>query len=168
MIGTKRTCVTYKLCEGIWAGGYPDPSAIQRLSAEGVTSYVDLTRRDEQWVYGIRNYDPLLPAGADHMRFPLWTYWLPSVARLLKIVKVAQGNSPSYIHCRHGLDRTGVIAALVLLSRGMPLDDALSYLRNARGTDSPRIPYHLRYLRRNASAVVNGTAQENFGVRNPS
>jgi len=162
MIRSKRACVIYKLCDGVWAGGYPDPSAIQRLTAEGVSSFVDLTRRDEQWVYGIKDYDNLLPGKANHLRFPLWTYWLPPVARLLEIVSVLQGNSPSYVHCRQGLDRTGVIAALVLLSRGMGLDEALAYLRSARGADSPRISYHLRYLRKNAAAVAQQRLSKQF------
>jgi hypothetical protein len=160
MSGTKRSCYIYELCEGVWAGEYPDRAAIERLTAEGVTSYVDLTRRDEQWVYGIKNYDNLLPANSSHMRFPLWTYWLPGLPRLLEIVGVVQGNCGSYIHCRKGLDRTGVIAALVLLSRGMSLDDTLSYLRRARGEDSPRIPYHLKYLRNNSSVVLDRAAQK--------
>jgi len=154
MIGAKHSCVIYQLCDGIWAGGYPDITAVQRLTAEGVAAYVDLTRRDEQWVYGIEDYEKLLPEGTKHFKFPLWTYWLPPVNRLLEIVRVVQGNSPSYIHCRQGLDRTGVIAALTLLSRGMELDEVLSYLKSARGTASPRKPYHLRYLKRNASALV--------------
>lgn len=160
MIRNKRPSVIYKLCDDVWAGGYPDLAAIQRLTAEGVTSFVDLTRRDEKWVYGIKNYDNLLPAGAKHLKFPLWTYWLPPVTRLLEIVKVLQGNSPSYLHCRQGLDRTGVIAALVLLSRGMALDDTLSYLKTARGADSPRFSYHLRYLERNASAAADYAPQK--------
>ncbi|MBI4964564.1 MAG: dual specificity protein phosphatase family protein [Desulfomonile tiedjei] len=155
MIHKIRSCFIYKLCDRVWAGGYPDVAAIQRLTAEGVKSYINLTRRDEQWVYGIKSYESLLPAGANQLRFPLWTYWLPRVTRLLEIAQAVQGNAPSYVHCRQGLDRTGMIAALVLLSRGMTLDDTLSYLRNARGTDSPRIPYHLKYLRKHASDVIN-------------
>jgi protein-tyrosine phosphatase len=82
------------------------------------------------------------------------------VTRLLEIVRAIQDNSPSYLHCRHGLDRTGVIGALVLLSRGMALTDTLSYLRNARGADSPRLSYHLRYLERNASAAADYALQK--------
>lgn len=154
MIGSKRSCVIYQLCDGIWAGSYPDITAIQKLTAEGVAAYVDLTRWDEQWYFGIHDYEDLLPPGTRHFKFPLWTYWLPPVNRLLEIVRVLQGNSPSYIHCRQGLDRTGVIAALTLLSNGMELDEVLSYLKSARGTASPRKPYHLRYLKKNASALV--------------
>jgi len=155
MSDTKRSCVIYKLCDGVWAGGYPDEAAIQQLTAEGVTAYADLTRRDEQWVYRIKDYGKLLPAGAKHFKFALWTYWLPPLAKLLEIVGIVEENVPSYVHCRQGLDRTGVIAALLLLKRGMGLDEALSYLRRARGTASPRKLYHLKYLKRSALALVD-------------
>lgn len=153
MVDNERSCVIYKLWDGTWAGGYPDEAAIQRLTAEGVTAYADLTRRDEQWVYRIKDYGNLLPAGAKHFKFGLWTYWLPPLARLMEIVSIIEQNVPSYVHCRQGLDRTGVIAALLLLKRGMGLDEALSYLRRARGTASPRKLYHLNYLRKSALAL---------------
>jgi len=152
---TKRSCVIYKLSDGIWAGGYPDEAAIQQLTAEGITAYADLTRRDEQWVYRIKDYEKLLPPGAKHFKFALWTYWLPPLERLLEIVDIVEENVPSYVHCRHGLDRTGMIAALLLLKRGMGLDEALTYLRRARGTASPRKWYHLKYLKRSALALLN-------------
>ena len=50
----------------------------------------------------------------------------------LAIVKMVEDNAPTYVHCRQGLDRTGVIAALVLRKRGMELNEALSYLTFAR------------------------------------
>lgn len=149
MPGIRRPRVIYKLCDGVWAGEYPDESAILHLANEGVSTYVDLTRWDEQWVYSIQDYGKLLPEGARRFRFPLWTYWLPPLEKLLKIVSALENNIPSYVHCRQGLDRTGVIAALVLLKRGMKLEEALTYLKLARGTPSPRKTYHLKYLTKN-------------------
>lgn len=150
MTGARRSCFVYRLCDGVWAGGYPDELAILKLGSEGVTTFVDLTRWDEQWCYRIKDYEKLLPEGARRFRFPLWTYWLPPLGKLLEIVDVVENNLATYVHCRQGLDRTGVIATLVLLKRGMELDDALSYLKLARGITSPRKPYHLKYLKKNA------------------
>ncbi len=157
MTDSNQSCVTYKLCDGVWAGTYPDEAAIRRLTAEGIVAYADLTRRDEQWVYRIKDYGKLLPQSTKHFRFPLWTYWLPPPARLLEIVKVVEENTPCYVHCRQGLDRTGVIAALVLMQRGLSLDEALSHLRHARGTTTPRKSYHLKYLTKIAPVLAEKT-----------
>jgi|GEM_PF-2373663 len=151
---TKRPPVMYKLCEGVWAGEYPDGTTIRRLTDEGVVAYVDLTRWDEQWIYAIKDYGDLLPPGTKRFRFPLWTYWLPRAQRLWEIVRTVEENVPCYLHCRQGLDRTGMIAALILLHKGMSLDEALSHLRRARGADSPRKSYHVEYLKKMASAVA--------------
>ena len=150
MTSARRSCFLYRLCDGVWAGGYPDESAILKLGSEGVTTFVDLTRWDEQWVYRIKDYEKLLPEGARRFKFPLWTYWLPPVENLLAIVTVIENNAPTYVHCRQGLDRTGVIAALVLRKRGVELNEAPAYLTWARGTISPRKSYHLKYLKKAA------------------
>lgn len=161
MTDSKRPCGIYRLCDGVWAGRYPDEPAIRQLTSEGVTTYVDLTRWDEQWVYSIKDYGKLLPEGARRFRFPLWTYWLPPIENLLAIVKMVEDNAPTYVHCRQGLDRTGVIAALVLRKRGMELNEALSYLTLARGTTSPRKRYHLKYLKKAVLTLVDELSGHN-------
>ncbi len=122
------------------------------MIGEGVTTFVDLTRWDERLFYSIHDYRGLLPEGVKRLGFPLWTYWLPPIGKLLEIVGAVEGNVSCYLHCRQGIDRTGVIAVLLLVCRGMPFDEALSYLSSLRGVDSPRKPYHIRYLKKYLNA----------------
>ncbi len=151
--------MTYRLRDGIWAGEYPDEKAIGHLMGQSVTTFVDLTTWDERLLYLLPDYRRLLPEGIKHFRFPLWPYWLPPIERLLGIVRAVEDNSPCYFHCRQGLDRTGVVAALLLVSRGIKLGEALSHLRMIRGADSPRQPYHIRYLEKSLTAI-SGSARD--------
>jgi hypothetical protein len=139
----------YELCEGIWAGLYPDESSIRLLVDIGVQAFVNLTRPDEKLFFRLGSYKDLLPKTAHHYRFPLYSYQLPPVDELLRIVDCLQSNPPSYLHCRQGLDRTGTIAVLTLMKRGMNLRDSLRHITEARNgmrKPSPRRRYHFRYL----------------------
>jgi len=152
--------VFYNLCEGIWAGSYPDEQAIRQLTRHGVKIYVNLTRDDEKLWFGLRSYRQFLPGSMKMCRFPLWSYDLPPVKELLNITETLQSESPSYLHCRQGLDRTGVVAMITLMTRGMLLADAQNFLNKARkglGQPSPRKKYHFRYLR-NVEAYLHGGA----------
>jgi hypothetical protein len=150
----------YNLCDGIWAGPYPYEAAIRKLTNYGVKTFVNLTRADEKLFFGLSSYRSLLSSGAQVFRFPLWSHDLPVIDELLPVVEVLINNRPSYLHCRQGLDRTGVVAVLTLMKRGMGWDSALEHLKNVRDEQSepsPRKNYHLRYLK-NADAFLNGGA----------
>ncbi len=82
-------------------------------------------------------------------RFPLWSYDIPPLDQMLQIVEALEKNSPAYLHCRQGLDRTGIVAMLALMKRGMRLGGALDHLAEVRRqlpNPSPRKKYHFRYL----------------------
>ncbi|MFH0825882.1 MAG: hypothetical protein V2B18_24265 [Pseudomonadota bacterium] len=152
----------YNLYGNVWAGPYPGRGTIETLvGLHGVRSFVNLTRPDEKLVFGIRSYRRFLTDGAAMRKFELWTYDLPPVETLLQVVGTLMEDEPSYLHCRHGLDRTGTVAVLTLMKRfGLRLDDALAELNRRRSgltEPSPRKRYHFRYLK-NAEAHLFGTA----------
>lgn len=149
----------YNLCDGVWAGLYPDKSSIRFLADSDVRTFVNLTRPDEKLFFGLRSYKDLLPGGAHHHRFPLYSYELPQVEVLLGIVDAIEERKPSYLHCRQGLDRTGTLAVLTLMKRGLRLNSALKHIndvRNGMEKHSPRRRYHFRYLW-NAEKYIHGT-----------
>jgi hypothetical protein len=139
----------YQLVDEIWAGPYPNKKMIEQLVERGVCTFVNLTRWDEKIVYWIRSYKRHLPDRVGHLNFPLWTYSLPSLDAMLAIASTVENNSPSYLHCRHGIDRTGVTAVLILMKKGLTLPDAIEHIARAREGlphRSPRKDYHFGYL----------------------
>jgi protein-tyrosine phosphatase len=141
--------VFYELCNNIWAGPYPSEAAIQKLTEYGVKTLINLTRDDEKLWFGLRSYRQFLPDGVRMFRFPLWSYDIPPLEQMLQIVEILEDKSPSYLHCRQGLDRTGIVAMLTLMKRGMQLGSALDHLSEVRRqlpNPSPRKKYHFRYL----------------------
>jgi protein tyrosine/serine phosphatase len=143
--------MVYELGDGLWAGAYPDAQSIRELLDRGVKTFVNLTRRDEEWWGAIRSYQSMLPVGVNAVRYPLWTFFLPPPRKLIPLAKEIRSRAPVYLHCRHGLDRTGVMACLILMAEGLSSDEAvgrLQVLRSGLPARSPRRAYHFGYLKR--------------------
>jgi protein-tyrosine phosphatase len=61
------------------------------------------------------------------------------------------------VHCRQGVGRTGLLAACLLVSRGIPPDAAVDTLSSARGVPVPETPEQRRWINEFASIATNGT-----------
>jgi hypothetical protein len=154
----------YKLCMGVWARSYPQSTDIRLLIDAGVKTFVDLTRIDERFRRRIpyMGYRKCLPDGVDYVNFPLWSGHLPPIRSLMRIVEIVEERQPAYLHCRHGRDRTGVAATLILVNRGLSPDEALCHIADARGPgseQSPRKRYHLDYLK-DAAGILTAAGAE--------
>lgn len=60
---------------------------------------------------------------------------IPKSTRLFDIASYASGcihDAPTLIHCQAGLNRSGLIAALVLIVQGRPVPEAIDLLREKR------------------------------------
>lgn len=78
-------------------------------------------------------------AGMFWHRLPVQDYGVPDKAamacwdRLSPLLNRAlDGGEPVLVHCRAGLGRSGMIAALLLCERGLPPDRAMAVVRAAR------------------------------------
>ena len=80
--------------------------------------------------------------GIDFISFPIPDRGVPaSEIGLLRLARtllaaVQDGRSVA-IHCRAGIGRSSLLAASVLICSGMPAEDALALIRNARGLSVP-------------------------------
>jgi Tyrosine phosphatase family len=135
--------------QGACAGEYSDQPLVQRLIDADVKTFVNLTRPDEKLFFDIGSYRRHLPNGVNYYKHSLYAFGLAPVQDLMGIVKIIEDGKPSCLHCRQGLDRTGTVAVLTLMNRGLILRDALSEIRDRReGLEkaSPGKRYHFRYL----------------------
>jgi protein-tyrosine phosphatase len=81
-------------------------------------------------------------AGMQFRSFPIIDRWIPASKRdALQLIEsldadLAAGKNIS-IHCRQGIGRAGLIAASLLVARGLPPDDAFDRISAARGVPVP-------------------------------
>ena len=59
------------------------------------------------------------------------------------------------LHCRQGVGRSGLVAACLLLTKGMDAESALSLVSEARGTQVPETAEQRRWIRHYASSLAS-------------
>jgi protein tyrosine phosphatase (PTP) superfamily phosphohydrolase (DUF442 family) len=100
----------------ILRGGQPSKLALAQLADAGLKSVLtlrwssDVLWQERQWV---------LDAGLKYFVIPL-TYWtLPTRAQILRFFEILDHsqNHPILVHCKHGVDRTGMMIAFWRIAR---------------------------------------------------
>lgn len=111
------------LCDGILIGRLP----VVKELPEGISLVVDLTAEF--------NERKNIRQGRTYWSFPILDASVPSLDNFAEMVKkIASWNGKVYIHCAQGHGRTGLVAAAVLLEKGLAVDpdDALAILHHCR------------------------------------
>ncbi len=67
--------------------------------------------------------------------------------------ELAEGRNV-VLHCRQGIGRTGLVAACLLLTKGIDPESAVRQLSAARGLDVPETPEQLEWINRYAGSVA--------------
>ena len=88
-------CMYYNLCDGIWAGEYPDKPMIDGLVDRGMRTFLNLTRQDEKLFFGIESYKDGLPTELNYFKQSLYAFGLPPVDEMMKLVKKELWKWPS-------------------------------------------------------------------------
>ena len=134
------------------AGEYPGGQTpeetrerLQRLTDAGVRCYIDLTQPDER-----DPYDGELPISIDYMRKPIRDHGLPSKREHMVDIQACidhalRAGMLTYIHCRAGIGRTGMVVGCFLVERGMSGAEALDELNRVwqqckRSASWPHVP----------------------------
>jgi tyrosine-protein phosphatase SIW14 len=100
-----------QISERLYRGGQPRSGGIRRLSELGINTIINLrgtdanTRSDEAEARSL---------GLNYFNIPLPIWGRPNDARVRRILEIV--NAPEsgrvFVHCRDGIDRTGMIVAL--------------------------------------------------------
>lgn len=121
------------------AGEYPrdldggsSEEKIGALKDAGVTTFVDLTEEDEEYLQPPQPYADLA-APAIHRRFPIEDTEIPpsrelTVAALDEIDRTIADGGVAYVHCLGGIGRTGTIIGCWLVRHGRTGEEALEHL----------------------------------------
>jgi tyrosine-protein phosphatase SIW14 len=94
---------------GLYRGGQPDADGIQQLKAMGVKTIVNLRH-----FHGDTEKKQVEAAGLRYIRLPLASSKAPAaneVAQFLTLVNDPKLR-PMFVHCQHGVDRTGAMLAV--------------------------------------------------------
>ncbi|MGA6993140.1 MAG: tyrosine-protein phosphatase [Candidatus Deferrimicrobiaceae bacterium] len=92
---------------GIFRGAQPQPGGYATLKAMGVRTVINLRTR-----HGERK--AVEAAGMRYVEIPMsvWKNVDPAAVRKALSVMTDPANQPVFVHCLHGADRTGVVAAV--------------------------------------------------------
>jgi len=116
----------YQIAPGLYRSARPDADAVPLLQALGIVTIVNLYQQsDADW----------LPASANireiHLPLSLGSIDDEDVITVLRHIRAALADGPVLVHCRHGQNRSGLIAALWrILYQGWRKQDAIAEMRS--------------------------------------
>lgn len=100
----------------LYRGGQPNREQVLALASAGMRTIITLRwdlaviKQEREWVK---------EAGINYVVIPLTYFILPTrkeIARFLEVCDDPQ-MQPAYVHCKHGVDRTGALAAIWRMAR---------------------------------------------------
>lgn len=112
-----------EISDQLWRGGQPDQDGLHWLKEQGVETVIDLRGDDQDnaWhpptEYPIQSYSIQVP-----------DFEAPKVKQVEEFLALLQrpGIGKTYVHCKAGVGRTGVMSACWRISQGMTAEEALS------------------------------------------
>lgn len=125
-----------KVVDGLYRGGIPTPREVQLLNkAYGINKIISLDQECGDEI------DPICKElGINHITWGLSGGNDPKIAALKKrIIPTLLHGGPTYVHCKHGKDRTGITIAMFRIYNGWPLMKALKEAASfGMGSDMPK------------------------------
>ena len=110
---------------------------VHDLLSSGVTLFLDLTHDGE-----LEAYAHLVPPPARHVRMAIRDFSVPKRDRLVETLDTIDDELRTggvvYVHCWAGCGRTGVVVGAWLVRHGLPPNDALARIAEARGLGCPQ------------------------------
>jgi len=101
----------HQLGAELWRGGQPSERGFKELKKQGIRTVVCL--REEPSLI-LQEQELLYKLNIDFVSIPLRPFSIPedsAVERFLDLSKATQ-HHPIFVHCLHGMDRTGLMCAL--------------------------------------------------------
>jgi protein tyrosine phosphatase (PTP) superfamily phosphohydrolase (DUF442 family) len=98
-----------EVAPGLYRGGQPDAAGIAWLKSKGIKTVLNLRH-----YHGDSEKQQVESVGMRYERIALTSWGAPApdqIARFLQIVR-DPANRPLYVHCQHGVDRTGAMMAV--------------------------------------------------------
>jgi len=145
----------YQIAPNLYRSALPDADAVPLLQSLGITTLVNLYQESD------RNW---LPASANireiHLPLSLGSIADEDVITVLRHIHAALADGPVLVHCRHGQNRSGLIAALWrILYQGWSVAEAIAEMRSfgaGRRMENARIYFDRADLNAVRTALQTG------------
>ena len=115
----------HEIAPGLYRSNQPAPFQIRRAARSGIRTIVNLRRANESGHYLLER-EATAKAGIAQVDFFLSSRNAPRRQQLLDAAEMFDRiDYPALLHCKSGIDRTGLMGALYILMRGGSPGDAL-------------------------------------------
>ncbi|GHT94264.1 protein-tyrosine-phosphatase [Betaproteobacteria bacterium] len=133
----------YEMQPNLYRSALPDSEALPRLKELGIATVINFYQRsDSGWLSLPQVRQIHLPLRADRINGT-------QVLEALRAIRQAQAHGVVLIHCKHGQNRTGLIAALYrIVYQGWSKEEARAEMLGGGFGGEERLDDAERYLRR--------------------
>ncbi|MGH8389954.1 MAG: tyrosine-protein phosphatase [Pseudomonas sp.] len=131
----------FQMSPTLYRSALPDSGAVSLLEKLKVGTVISfLPESDESWLSTPRITQVHLPYRTNHVDDA-------DIIKALRAIQTAEANGPVLMHCKHGSDRTGLIAAMYrVVIQGWSKEDALSEMTQGGFGDSKHFKDGVRYM----------------------
>ncbi|WP_434593821.1 dual specificity protein phosphatase family protein [Pseudomonas sp. R4-83] len=131
----------FQMSPTLYRSALPDGGALPLLKNLKIITVINfLPDDDRSWLA-----DPAI----EQVRLPYRTNHVDDsdVLKALRAIQAAEANGPVLMHCKHGSDRTGLMAAMYrVVMQGWSKEDALSEMTQGGFGDSTHFKDGIRYM----------------------
>ncbi|KPG99420.1 protein tyrosine phosphatase [Pseudomonas sp. RIT-PI-q] len=131
----------YQMSPTLYRSALPDQGAVSLLQKLKVATVINfLPESDSSWLSTPDIAQVQLPYRTNHVDDA-------DVIKALRTIQAAEAKGPVLMHCKHGSDRTGLMAAMYrVVVQGWSKEDALSEMTQGGFGDSTHFKDGVRYM----------------------
>lgn len=141
----------YRMTPTLYRSALPSRGDLPQLNGLGVRTVISFIKDDDrEWLGDSPLERVSIPLHADRVSDD-------DVLQVMRVVQQAEGRGPVLMHCKHGRDRTGLMAAMYrILLQGWSRDQALEEMRAGGFGDPMDMEDAIAYVNR---ADIDGLRQ---------
>ncbi len=131
----------YQMSPTLYRSALPDEQAVELLGKLQIKTVVSfLPQSDAGWLKA----QPI-----NRVQLPMRTVHADDaqIIAALRAIQQGEANGPVLIHCKHGLDRTGLVSAMYrMVVQGWSKQDAVAEMTQGGFGDMKRVKYGIDYI----------------------
>ncbi|MCU1717114.1 dual specificity protein phosphatase family protein [Pseudomonas sp. 5P_3.1_Bac2] len=133
----------YRMDDGLYRSALPDATDLPTLEQLQIKTVINFYQHsDSDWLNDPNIKQVQLPLRTDRINDA-------DVLKVLRSIRLAQSNGPVLIHCKHGQNRTGLIAAIYrVVYQGWSKEQALAEMQQGGFGGEERMADAENYLTR--------------------